>query len=158
MRPVFRPRRLGADIIIAGPEVYVSHVQQWTTAYEEVAPDVLIDYVSIPRDQALAMLYEEREDAVADVVLLGTPASERELAAGLEQQDSWFCQDCGQHWQADEFWFRCTSASCRHEALARYNTATVVAQIAVRTLLKHNQHQDQNTTADGTASDHTALA
>jgi hypothetical protein len=154
----FRPRRLEADVVIAGPEAYAPRVQQWIAAYELVAPDVLIEYVSMLREHALDILYGGREDAVADVILLDTPASERELAAGLAQQRSWFCQDCGQHWQVDELRFRCTYEPCRHHDLARYNTAAVVAQIAVHKLLEGSQQERQHATPGTTGGEHETLA
>jgi predicted Zn-ribbon and HTH transcriptional regulator len=146
----FRPRRLGADVIIAGPEALAPYVQEWIDAYASVAPDVRIEYVSTSRKRALAFLYRAKKDAVADVVLLDTPTSERELAAGLDKKRGWFCQDCGHHWHAEEIQFRCTYPPCRHNDLARYNTAMVVAQLTIRKLLEYNQQQSQGTPA-GTA-------
>jgi hypothetical protein len=94
--------------------------------------------------------FYRNHDVKLVVVLLDTPTSERELAAGLDKKRGWFCQDCGHHWHAEEIQFRCTYPPCRHNDLARYNTAMVVAQLTIRKLLEYNQQQSQGTPA-GTA-------
>jgi hypothetical protein len=143
--PAFRPRKLATDFIIAGPQEWGTVFRQWIAAYEHVAPDVLIDYLSVPRETALKALYKDKNPLEpvleVDAMLLDTPANERELAAGLAQQERWFCQDCGQHWQVSESWFRCTHQPCRHNDLARSNAAMVVAQLALRDLVKRAREQ-----------------
>jgi hypothetical protein len=144
-QPAFRPRQLETDIIIAGPETWEPFFRQWIEAYEQVAPHVLITYVSTTRETALEMLYGDEDAEAVDVVILDAPANERELVAGVAQQGRWFCQDCGQHWQVSESWFRCTHQSCRHDDLARYNTATVAAQVALRKLVENCQPSTKRT-------------
>jgi hypothetical protein len=143
--PAFRPRQLATDFIIAGPQEWEHVFRQWIAAYEHVAPDVLIDYLGVPRETALKALYKDKnplgQALEVDAVLLDTPANDGELAAGLAQQEHWFCQDCGQHWQVSESWFRCTHQPCRHNDLARYNAAMVVAQLALRDLVKRAREQ-----------------
>jgi hypothetical protein len=136
---------LETDIIIAGPETWEPFFRQWIEAYEQVAPHVLITYVSTTRETALEMLYGDEDAEAVDVVILDAPANERELVAGVAQQGRWFCQDCGQHWQVSESWFRCTHQSCRHDDLARYNTATVAAQVALRKLVENCQPSTKRT-------------
>jgi len=144
-RPAFRPRQLAVDVIIAGPHEWEDAFRQWIADYRQVAPDVLINYFSMSHETALNTFYQTLEYAQnaleVDVVILNTPASKHELEAGLATQESWFCQDCGQHWQVSESWFRCTHRPCSHDVLARYNTAMVVSQLALRDLVRRAREQ-----------------
>lgn len=152
----YTPRNLTADLIIAGPACLEPVFREWIDAYAQVAPRVVMAYQCESRANALKLRYQGQAEMDADVVILETRANEDELAAGLAQQERWFCQECGQRWWVEEECFRCTNPPCRHTDLARFHTATVVAQIGLRALLKHDQQTTPHTapeTPDGTGTD-----